>query len=381
MGSDTPQNSNEGSSNAPATPEPAPTQTQTATPVENRTISPAYQQPIIVQTQSTWQRFSGWLGWTGFMICGFLLMSMTIRYYDYFDTTGGIEERFHSGSEVATDKIAIINVSGVIMAGTYVKQQIDRVRKDSNVKAIVLRVDSPGGTVTGSDYIYHHLKKLREDKDIPIVVSMGGMATSGGYYVAMAVGDQEKSIYAEETTTTGSIGVIIPHYNVTGLMAKYDVVDDSIASHQNKQMLSMTREMTPEQRELIQEYVNEAFGLFKRKVQEGRPVFRDDPSALDQLATGAIFTAGQAKKYNLIDEIGFIEEAIERAAELAKVSVDSVRVVQFKSPPSLLDLTSMAADKETRLTNMLNLSAPRAYFLTTTLPPLVTSHELHRLLD
>lgn len=310
-----------------------------------------------------------------------MLFSMTMRYYEYFDTTGGIEEKFHSGSEVATSKIAIINVSGVIMEGTYVKKQIDRIRKDDNVKAIVLRVDSPGGTVTGSDYIYHHLKKLREDRELPIVVSMGGMATSGGYYVSMAVGDQEKSIYAEETTTTGSIGVIIPHYNITGLMEKYNVVDDSIASHQNKQMLSMTREMSPEQRQLIQDYVGEAFALFKRKVQEGRPVFRADPDALDQLATGAIFTAGQAKKNNLIDEIGFIEDAIDRAAELAGVSLDNVRVVQFKSPTTLLDLTSMSAGEESRMSSLLNLSVPRPYFLMTTLPPLVTSHKLHRLLD
>ncbi len=120
----------------------------------------------------------------------------------------------------------------------FVKRQIDRVRKDAQVKAVVVRIDSPGGTVTGSDYIYHHLKKLREDRSLPLVVSMGSIAASGGYYIAMAVGDQEKSIFAEPTTTTGSIGVIVPHYDLSGLMARYDVRDDSISSHPRKQILS-----------------------------------------------------------------------------------------------------------------------------------------------
>ena len=104
--------------------------------------------------------------------------------------------------------MAIITVSGVIVDGDgYVKKQIERVRQDEDVKAIVLRVNTPGGTVTGSDYILHHLNRLRAERKLPLVVSMGSVAASGGYYVSMAVGDQPQSIYAEPTTTTGSIGV------------------------------------------------------------------------------------------------------------------------------------------------------------------------------
>ena len=112
---------------------------------------------------------------------------------DYFDVTQGIRERFHSGAEGGRDKVAVISVRGIILEGDgFVKRQIDRVRQDERVKAVVVRVDSPGGTVTGSDYIYHHLKKLREERNIPLVVSMGSIAASGGYYISMAVGDQEK---------------------------------------------------------------------------------------------------------------------------------------------------------------------------------------------
>ena len=100
-----------------------------------------------------------------------------------------------NGAKFADNKVAIISISGVIMSGEgYVKNQIDRARDDSSVKAVVVRLDSPGGTVTGSDYIFHHLDKLRQEKGIPLVVSMGSIATSGGYYVSMAVGEQEKSI-------------------------------------------------------------------------------------------------------------------------------------------------------------------------------------------
>ena len=169
------------------------------------------------------------------------ILAMTAKYQEYFDSTGGIQEKFHSGSTSARSKVAIIDVSGVIgMSDDFVKKQIDRVREDENVKAVVVRVDSPGGTITGSDYILHHLTELKRDRELPLVVSMGSIAASGGYYVSMAVGDTPNTIYAEPTTTTGSIGVIIPHYDVSGLLARYDVKDDSIVTHPRNQLLIMT---------------------------------------------------------------------------------------------------------------------------------------------
>ena len=142
------------------------------------------------------------------------------QYHSYVQTDPDIHEKLHSGSATASAKVAIIAVKGAIMESDgFVKRQIDRVRNDDDVKAIVVRVDSPGGTVTASHYIYHHLKKLQKDKEeasgeeFPMVVSMGSIAASGGYYVSMAVGDAPDTIYAEETTWTGSIGVIIPSYD------------------------------------------------------------------------------------------------------------------------------------------------------------------------
>lgn len=342
------------------------------------------------QWERAWRprrRWSTWIAWTGFLTCALLLMSQWSARREYFDLSQGVRERFHSGAEHAVDKVAVIAVRGVILDGDgFVKRQIDRVREDDQVKAVVVRIDSPGGTVTGADYIYHHLTRLREERHIPLVVSMGGIAASGGYYVAMAVGDQERSIFAEPTTTTGSIGVIMPHYDLSGLLARFDVRDDSIVSHPRKQILSLTRPMTDEDRALVQEHVNQLFRRFKEVIHTGRPRLWHAPDAvvaLDSdrdLATGEIFSGPLAQEYGLVDQIGFIEDAIDRAIELAGLDKDQVRVIQFQRPMALFDLISSAEASVDPwpLESVLELSAPRAYYLATTLPPLVSSRRESR---
>ena len=149
------------------------------------------------------------------------------------------------------------------------------------------------------------------------------------------------SNFAENSTWTGSIGVVIPHYDLSGLLAQYDVKDDSIASHPYKLMGSPTRGLSEEdratERKLLQSLVDESFGRFKQVVLSGRPAFRDDPGALEASATGQIFSADQAKERGLVDQIGFVEDAVARAAELAGVSLEDVRCVKYKKPPAALD--------------------------------------------
>jgi protease-4 len=304
-------------------------------------------------------------------------------YESYFaNPADNIQERYHSLSKDAESKIAIISVEGAILSGDgFVKKQIDRVRDDKNVKAVVLRVDSPGGTVTGSDYIYHHLKKLLDEKKIPMVVSMGSIAASGGYYISMAAGDGEKRIFAEPTTWTGSIGVIIPHYDLSGLLEKWDVKDDSIASGPFKQMASPTQQLAPPERKkeraLLQSLVDESFGGFKQIVLDSRPALRKDQSLQDVVFTGQIFTAKQAKANGLVDELGFVEDAINQALQLAKLSKDQVRVVQYRQPlgalSELLGASATASQTRFDLAQFLDLTAPRAYFLCTWLPSVVMS--------
>lgn len=372
------------SDSVPSTPAPQPAPREP----DRRDVNFAANLPprvVVELAPARWQRWSAWFGWAGFLVCVVLLIGQSITLQQYFTTQEGIQERYHSGSRTARDKIAVITVSGVIMEGDgFVKRQIDAIREDDHVRGVVVRVESPGGTVTGSDYIFHHLQRLRETKKIPIVVSMGSVAASGGYYVAMAVGDQEKSIYAEPTTSTGSIGVVIPHYDVSGLLSEWNVRDDSIASHPRKLMLSMTRPMSEEERALAQEYVDETFQRFVSVVKQGRPALRDQEGLKHgerDLATGELFSAERAKQYGLVDEIGFIEDALARVAELSKVELDDVRVVHYKRLGGLLDSFLGLAEARAQTRSPLDWPAllegtvPRAYYLCTTLPTVIAPRE------
>jgi protease IV len=331
------------------------------------------------------RRRSGWLGrlLLFFLLLGLigslavnvlLAIAVGVSALAESDTEGRVQEKFVSHNSRATDKVAILSIEGTIINGEgFFKHQIDHAKKDieeGNLKALVVRVDSPGGTITGSDYMLHYLRKLAKDSHIPVVVSMGGIAASGGYYVSMCVGDRPETIFAEPTTWTGSIGVIIPHFNLAELMQKWGIQEDDVASHRLKGMGSITRKMTPEEREIFQALVNEGFTQFKDAIKQGRPKFQKDPTALDKLATGQVFTAQQALQNGLIDQIGFIEDAIDRAIRLAKLDKDKVKVVRYKAESRLSDILFGRA--ETRpsfdLARLLDSATPRAFYLCTWLP-------------
>jgi protease-4 len=308
------------------------------------------------------------------------LVLLAVSSFSSYDPELRITEKRYSHARYATQKVGIIDIDGVILSGEgSFKRQIDYARteaEEGRLKALVLRVDSPGGSVSGSDYIFHHLRKFREDTGLPIVVSMGGVAASGGYYVSMAVGDAPNTIFAEPSTFTGSIGVIIPHYNAAGLFEKIGVEADAVASHPLKTMGSLSRKMTAEEQDIFLQLVNDGFEQFKDVIKQGRPKFRNDPSALDKLATGQIFSSKQALDAGLVDKIGFLEDAIERAIELAGVEADYVTVVRFKPESGLLDALMGAQARPAAgldLAALLDMSTPRTYYLWTALPPLARS--------
>lgn len=345
--------------------------------------APATPPQIVIQQQasSAFGRFGKWL-LALLVIVVLFAISLYGKYQSYFSPADRPQERFHSLSRTATKKIAIIDISGPILSGegSFAKAQIDRVREDEDVVGVVVRVNSPGGTVTGSDYLLHHLRQMRiEDnegetraKPLPLVVSMGSLCASGGYYIAMAVGDQPDSIFAEPTTWTGSIGVIIPHYDLSTAMSSLFIKDDSIVSGPYKAMLSPTRPMSAEERKIAQTLVDESFAGFKKVVVSGRPKFKDDAAALDASATGQIFTAEQAVERGLVDQIGFVEAAIERVAKLAGVGLDEVRCVQYQRPPTLvgalLGTQSETPAPTVDVATLLDLATPRAYYLWSWLP-------------
>lgn len=306
-----------------------------------------------------------------------VLVNLSLLGQSAQSTRSRVQEKFHSLAKGAVHKVALLRIEGPILSGEgFVKDQIDRIRDDEDVKAVVLHINSPGGGVAASDYLYHHLKKLCRERELPMVVHMGALCASGGYYTAMAVAgapnvEEPNAIFAEPSTTTGSIGVIIPHYNLAGLLEQWKIEEDSIASGELKSMGSITRPMTDKEREIFQQLVDEAFNRFKEIIREGRPRFREHPEELDTLATGQIFTASQAKNHGLIDEIGYLEEAIDRAVELTGLDRGQVKVVEYEQKKGLVDLLLQSqSSKSFDLAQWLDLATPRAYYLFTGLPPL-----------
>jgi protease-4 len=219
------------------------------------------------------------------------------------------------------------------------------------------------------------MRRLAEERDVPIVVSMGATAASGGYYVSMAVGDEPNTIFAEPTTWTGSIGVKIPHYDLSDLLKNWGIKEDTIASHRLKTMGSFAKPMTEEERKIYQGLVDDSFERFKEIIRDGRPRFAQDPAALDKLATGQIYSAQQALTDGLVDKIGFVEAAVDRAIELAKLDPQQVRVVKYKPEPTLASIFigEESRGRQLDLRAILDVTTPRAYYLHTWLPAAFSS--------
>ena len=342
-------------------------------------IDPDPRQPtrVILEQGGTWSRWGTRIAWTVAGISLLAAIGSAGAFAQYFQRDGKVVEKYHSLAKMASAKVAIVSLTGAIMGGDgFVRSQLDHVAEDESVKAIVLRVDSPGGTVSGSDEIHYRLAKLAKDRELPVVVSMGGIAASGGYYVAMANGGRDDVIFAEPATLTGSIGVIIPHFDFSQLLKKFDVRDDSIASGPLKEMLSVTKDRTPElavkERKILQSLVDDMFERFKEIVQAGRPKL--DEAAVEKAATGQIFTAKQALDAGLVDRIGFLEDAITRAVELAGLTESTARVVKYAKPKGLLD-EMLGGDampgSRASLEAFAELSTPRAWYLCSWWPALV----------
>ncbi len=359
-----------------------PNQSGNYVPPQRAPEPPRWQPPtrIVLEQGGFFGRWGGRLGWIAFLIALIVIWRKQSDYQGYFQSNPNLDERFYSHSKTATDKVAIIDIEGVIMHNDgFAKWQIDQVRNDPSVKAVVVRVDSPGGTVTGSNYLYHQLVGLANDKSRPmkLVVSMGGICASGGYYTAMAVGSTPDSIFAEPTTWTGSIGVVIPHYDLTGLLDKLAVTDDSIVSNPLKLTGSPTRkvagDLAKKEQDILQGLVNDSFNDFKEIVKSGRPKFQKDDKALDEVATGQVFSAKQALDNGLVDKTGYLEDAINRAIELNGLNKEDVRVVKYTRPKGLFDDvlgSPLGEGQHVRidLAALLDLTAPRAYYLCTWLP-------------
>lgn len=216
---------------------------------------------------------------------------------------------------------------------THVLQQIEAAEKDPDVIGILLLVDSPGGGVTASDVIYERLLRFKEagGRNRKVVALMRDVAASGGYYVSVAA----DKIVAHRTTITGSIGVLLSSLNVKGLGEKLGVRDVTIKSGPNKDMLNPLREPTVAETNILQATINDMYERFVSVVARGRGM---DEETVRSLADGRIYTAPQALAVNLIDEIGYEEDALKLLRELT--GVEEFRRVRYRRPRSLADLLS-----------------------------------------
>lgn len=231
-------------------------------------------------------------------------------------------------------KIAVVPMRGIIDAAMSMQfdRFMDMAEADQSVKAVVLEIDSPGGTVTASDEIYHRIQNFKSKRSIPVVVSMGSLATSGGYYAACGA----DFVYAQPTTFTGNIGVLLPRYNFSGLMQKYGVEETTIVSSGApfKNAGSSFSPESPEERKYMQELADSAFSQFKDVVQQGRS--SKLKANLEDVANGKVFTAKSAKDLGLIDDVGYLEDAQKYAASQAGLS--NPTVIRYQDPPSLMQL-------------------------------------------
>lgn len=285
---------------------------------------------------------------------------------EYYSAETPVRETFHSGDKDAEARIARIVVSGTIMP-PYTKSTIaavKRAREDDRVKGAVLVVNSPGGLVSDSNQIYRELELLAEKK--PVYVAMKDLAASGGYYISMGIGPKGK-IFAEPTTWTGSIGVIIPRFDMTELAGKAGVKVDPLKTGPLKDSLSPFREMTEQDLAVWGEILDDAFSRFVKIIADNRENLSEDQ--VRKLATGQIYTATQAKANGLVDEIGFEDEAIDALQKHVKLS--KARIVTYTSPPTFLDLVTGNAKASTpseQWRSWMELTVPRAMYYFSWLP-------------
>lgn len=205
-------------------------------------------------------------------------------------------------------KVGVVEVGGVITDSGEVIQQLKRFREDDAIRAIVLRVDSPGGVVGPAQEIYREVEKTSAVKKV--VASMGAVAASGGYYVAAAA----DGIMASPGTITGSIGVIMEYTNFEALLKKIGLAPVVVKSGALKDLGSPVREMTADERAVLQAFVAELHGQFVEAIAQGRGL---EPEAVARLADGRIYTGAAAQRLGLVDRLGNLEDALDWAGELA----------------------------------------------------------------
>jgi len=253
-----------------------------------------------------------------------------------FPTTQNLQEQVIEGE--GKNKILLLDISGVISeredSGPLsqqdtsmiedIKEALKKAQHDDAIKGIVIKINSPGGTITGSDILHHELKQFKQEKEIRIVACLMDVATSGGYYVATAA----DIIMAHPTTITGSIAVIAMKFNIEGLLNIIGVKDETIKSGELKDIWSPFRPSTDKERAIMQAVIDKFHSRFVDIIKEGRKELTRQE--IKKLADGRIFTADEALKARLIDRIGYLDDALDEMKK--SLGIPGATVITYGRP-------------------------------------------------
>ena len=288
----------------------------------------------------------------------------------FSDTIDPLKEFTLEGS--GTDKILLIPVNGLISdrpkkglihtSASLVEQivsQINKAEKDKQIKAVLFKINSPGGTITASDLLYHEISLFKERTGTKITVSMMDVATSGAYYISLPA----DLIMAHPTTVTGSVGVIYLQPKVGGLMDKIGLGVDVKKYGKNKDMGSPFRDSSEEEQKLMQKAVNDFGERFIRLVQKHR---KPERQALSEISTARVFLAEEALKLGLVDKIGYLSDAVKESKMLAGISKDAKVVVYRRSefPEDNYYNTAGIASEDLNI-SVINIELPESLSLKT----------------
>ena len=333
----------------------------------------------------------GWMWFSLFLVGslllgGFLIVMLAIGSAGMSLGSGGTSyvEEVTLRDNDSKNKVAVIDLAGLIASFSVdasgnnmvesIRRQFKWAREDDDVKAVLFRINSPGGEVLASDHIYEIIRDFQDECDKPVVAVMGALAASGGYYVAAPC----NWIVAHELTITGSIGVIMQGYNLRNLMDKVGVRPMVFKSGKHKDMLSYDKreeDITPEERKIVQNLIDETFGRFKKIVREGRDLEnRNKPGGGNALADGwetyadgRILSGTQALGQGFVDQLGDLDTATDRALKLAGYA--DADLIQYREPLNLANLFSLLGKSEAKEikvdlgVDLPKLKSGRLYFL------------------
>jgi protease IV len=272
---------------------------------------------------------------TGLILALLVLAGCSVVSIDLTPPVKPLKESTVEGK--GREKVLLIDLAGVLAEEPIftfeskpqvpllarVREELEKAADDEDVRALVLRINSPGGTVTASDILYHEIQQFKARRKVPVVASILDVGASGGYYVALAA----DRIVAHPTTVTGSIGVLMLTLNSSGLLEKIGVSANYITSGPHKDMGSPFRNLTPEERAIFQGVIDRLYGRFVSLIVRDR---RLDEARVRSFADGRIYTAAEALDLGLVDQVGYLEDAIALARSAA--GVPGAKVVTYHRP-------------------------------------------------